>query len=66
MGGGRTKLWLGLVKVAPELLGRCEKTIGWTAEHFGLIRLPATLSISAMGTCRQVRALIGTSPAMNA
>ena len=40
MGGSRTKLWLGLVKVAPKLLGRCERTIGWSAEHFGLFRLP--------------------------
>ena len=39
MGGSRTKLWLGFVKVAPKLLGRCERTIGRTAEHFGLISL---------------------------
>ena len=38
--GSLTKLWLGLVKVAPQLLGRCERTIGRTAEHLGLIRLP--------------------------
>jgi hypothetical protein len=40
VGGSRTKLWLGLVKVAPKLLGRCERTIGWSAEHLGLLRLP--------------------------
>ena len=39
VGGSRTKLWLGLVKVAPKLLGRCKKTIGWTAEYLGLLRL---------------------------
>ena len=40
MRGSRTKLWLGFVKVASKLLGRCKKTIGWTAEYLGLIRLP--------------------------
>jgi hypothetical protein len=38
--GSRTKLWLDLLEVAPKLLSRSERTIGWTAEHLGLIRLP--------------------------
>jgi len=40
VGGSRTKLWLGFVKVAPQLLGRCERTIGWSAEYLGVVRLP--------------------------